>query len=83
MSRQTPAALARRAAYEAAQHDPYTRIARQAREDAEAAYRAGALSAEDGSVLDLEVTAYRLMVHRNALFGRCIELEAELERVRG
>jgi hypothetical protein len=80
---QTEAAKARRAAYEARQSDPYVIMARTARDDAEAAYMAGLLSAADGSVLELEVELHKVKAHRNALFGRCLELERTVKQLTG
>ena len=63
--------------------NPYWRIAQEARQDAERAYQCGALSAPDGSVLEVEVQLYRAQMHVVYLFGRCMELEdriSELDR---
>ena len=75
MTSQTEAAQARAA-------DPYFKMWHGAIELAELMYKAGALSAPDGSVLEVEVEAYRWRSYALALFGRCLELEEMLRAKR-
>ena len=61
--------------------NPYWKMAQEARQDAEHAYRCGALSAPDGSVLEVEVQLHMAQMHVVYLFGRCMELEDQLAKV--
>ena len=72
MSRQTEQARARAA-------DPYFRARKDAHDQAELMYRAGALSAPDGSVLEVEVQYHEMQAWALWLFGRCLELEDKLK----
>ena len=79
--RQTPAALARRAAFEAAANDPYVRIYKEAERDAENAYKWGCMPHSETGVLEVEVECRKAQLWAVGLYERCQYLEWQIARL--